>query len=144
MMSVLLITIFCMSGLSLLSYVYCWQDIRRGHPHILSLRQITNIMDRNRLNLLFGNPEPGYYYDLSPVMLAFITRFCGLYYYCEIAADIVCIFGVYHFMTYGAHSPLAGWFVLLAATCQGINFLYSVWLIRRWGHQIREEMEDIR
>src|SRR5437868_5178985 len=98
MIQFLLILIFCSSALSLLSYVYCWQDIRTGRPHIISLRQITTIMDRNRLNQMFGPPEKGYYYMLSPEQLYGLIQSRRWFYVCECAADITCALGVWLYM----------------------------------------------
>lgn len=142
-MTVFLLTaIFIAAALSLVSYLYCWWDIRGGHPHIISLRQITNIMDRHILDLLFGNHDRGYYYTLSPEKLVIFRRAWGGYYYREIAADGICMIGVYRYMTGLASPDTVGWFILLATVCQAINFAYSILLIRRWSHQIREELED--
>lgn len=142
MVSVLLITIFIISALSLISYVYCWQDIKTGRPHIITLRQITSIMDRKQLNILFGPPEPGYYYKLLPEMVTYLQNTYRLYYIRECAADIVCMAGVWRYMHAPDSAPGQIIFILLALTCQGINIIYSLWLVRKWRDQLREEMEN--
>ena len=138
----LLLAIFCSASLSLISYVYCWHDIRGGRPHILSMRQITSIMDRNRLNHIFGQPEPGYYYALSPVQLYEIIQNRRWFYTSECAADITCLLGVWLYMTGTLEDENALLFVLLAGTCQLINLAYSICLISKWRSQLREEIEN--
>lgn len=140
----LLTLIFIAAALSLISYVYCWQDIQRGQPHIISLRQITGIMDRNRITRLFGAPKPGYYYTLTPAMQAILTRRRQRFFYLECAADAVCAIGAWHFITAPSGTLTVGSFIVLAGLCQGINFFWSMWLVRKWAHQIREEMDDKR
>ena len=142
MIEFLLVAIFCSASLSLVSYIYCWHDIRNGRPHILSLRQITSIMDRNRLNQLFGKPEPGYYYLLTPDQLYGITQQCRWFYTCECAADITCIAGVWLYMTGTIGNANILLFTLLAGLCQMINLAYSIRLIRKWHGQLREEIEN--
>ena len=137
-----LICIFASAALSLLSYLYCWQDIQRGRPHIISLRQITTIMDRNRLNQMFGSPGPGYYYTLSPPQLLALVRWKQWFFYLECTADTACLLGVWLYMTGNGLQNSVGWFIVLAGLCQGINLAYSIWLIRKWSFQIREEIEN--
>lgn len=138
----LLVLIFISAGLSLVSYVYCWQDITSARPHILALRQITSIMDRNRLNALFGQPQPGFYYALKPEQVKALTsRFRG-FYLRECAAEIVCMAGVWRYMAGYASPAGQGAFIVLAIICQGINFIYSMWLIRKWRDQLQEELEE--
>ena len=142
MAEIFLIAIFIASALSLVSYVYCWNDIKSGRPHIITLRQITSIMDRNRLNAIYGAPEPGYYYRLSPETVAIIcARYRG-FYLRECAADLVCMLGVWRAMQGAAHPSGQTLFIALAFTCQAINILYSLWLVRKWRDQLREEMEN--
>lgn len=141
MSSVLLVTIFILAALSFLSYVYCWQDIKTARPHIITLRQITSIMDRHRLNALFGAPEPGYYYALAPqTVAALLSRYRG-YYLRECAADLTCMLGVWRYMQGGAATAPA-LFIVLGLTCQGINIVYSLWLVHIWRDQLREELEN--
>ncbi len=142
MTAFLLVAIFIFASLSLVSYVYCWADIKSGRPHILSLRQITNIMDRNRLNELFGKPEPGFFYKLSPEMLAKLIRMRQPFFLRECATDIVCIYGAWRFMTSEAPLLLLWLFVVLAMLCQAVNLLYSLILVKKWGGQIREEIDN--
>lgn len=144
MIGIVLGAIFIIAALSFLSYLYCWNDIQGGRPHIISLRQITNIMDRNVLDLLFGPHEPGYYYALSTEKLAIFRRAWGKYFYREITADGLCMLGAYRYMTGAAPGEWMGVFILLAALCQGINVYYSLRLVRQWAHQIREELDDWR
>lgn len=142
MVSFLLVSIFLAAALSLLSYLYCWWDIQSGSPHIISLRQITNIMDRHLLDRIFGAHKEGYVYELSPQKLAFIRLVWGGYYYRELAADTICMIGAYYYMTQAAAPAFVLLFIVLATTCQAINFVFSIRLVRRWKHQIREELED--
>jgi len=142
MIQFLLFTIFCSASLSLISYVYCWHDIRSGRPHILSLRQITAIMDRNRLNQLFGQPEPGYYYALTPAQLYEIIQRRRWFYTGECAADITCILGVWLYMMGIIANEKILLFLLLAGLCQVINLAYSIRLISKWRGQLREEIEN--
>ena len=138
----LLIVIFICAALSLLSYIHCWQDIRGGRPHIISLRQITSVMDRERINQWFGAPARGYYYKLSPEQLQSILRRRGWFFYTECAVDIVCLFGTWWFATGMGSAEMVWPFILLAGICQGVNLVYSFWLMRKWQHQIHEEMDN--
>jgi hypothetical protein len=140
-MSGLLLIILVISAMSLSSYVYCWRDVMGGRPHIISLRQITCIMDRSLLDVMFGKHEAGYRYLLSPSMRHWFRRQWGLYYLREISADWLCIIGALYFWFLPAH-PLTFSFVLLAVCCQGINIAQSVLLVRRWRHQIIEELDE--
>ena len=140
----LMVLIFLSAGLSLVSYVYCWQDITSGRPHILALRQITSIMDRNRLNAIYGQPEPGFYYPLSPQTVAQLTSRYRWFYMRECAAEAVCMLGVWRFMVGSGAPELQGLFVVLALLCQGVNFIYSLWLIRKWRDQLQEEIQQRR
>ena len=142
MMDALVLAIFVSAALSLLSYAYCWHDIRMGRPHIISLRQITGIMDRNRLNALFGKPEPGYYYKLSPTQLYGLIRKRRWFYITECTADSTCILGAWMAITGGMVEENIGFFIILAGTCQGINLIYSIWVVRKWHSQLREEIEQ--
>lgn len=144
MTTALLATLLLLSALSLVSYLYCWADILGGRPHIISLRQITGIMDRHKLTDLLGAPEPGYYFALSPQQLGWLKRRFSLNFYREAATDLVCTLGAYRYLNGTADPALAGWFITLAGLCQGINFGYSLWLVRRYAHQIGEEMDDLR
>lgn len=137
------LTVFLIATLSLASYLYCWNDVRRGRPHILSLRQVTLIMDREALNRLFGAPGPGYRYVLSAENVAAIARSRRVYVYSEIALDAICMLAAWSVVTHQALPALEDWLVLLAGLAQAINLAYSMWLIRKWGWQIREEIEDI-
>jgi hypothetical protein len=142
MAELLMVLVFLSAGLSLVSYVYCWQDITSGRPHILALRQITSIMDRNRLNAQYGQPEPGFYYTLTPAQIATLTSRFRLFYLRECAAEGVCMLGVWRFIS-GSGTPDLQWiFVFLAITCQGINFIYSIWLLRKWRDQLQEEIQQ--
>lgn len=142
MMGFLLVAIFCSASLSLISYIYCWNDIRGGRPHIISLRQITAIMDRNQLNRLYGKPEPGYYYVLSPAQRTGLIQSCRWFYTRECAADITCIIGVWLYMTRAIANNNILLFILLASLCQMINLVYSLCLISKWRDQLREEIEN--
>lgn len=138
----ILAVIVVMAILSLASYLYCWQDIHTGKPHIISLRQITGIMDRERLNERFGRPEANYRYTLKPEELKKLLRRYGPYFYQECAADMLCLMGAWYYLTDDDASYTAAlWFALLASLCQAINFAYSTWLVSKWGHQIREEID---
>jgi hypothetical protein len=142
MIQFLLVSIFFSAALSLISYVYCWQDIRSGRPHIISLRQITAIMDRKRLNRIFGMPEPGYYYPLSPELMYELIRKRRWFYTRECTADITCILGVWLYMTGRLPATYVGWFAALAGICQMINLVYSLFLISKWHSQLREEIDN--
>jgi len=141
MSALLLLVVLLLSALSLASYVYCWRDVMRGHPHIISLRQITCIMDRHLLDIMFGRHEAGYRYTLSPHARRWFARQWGGYWLREVAADAVCIIGALYFW-FMDDRPLMVSFLLLALTCQGINMVQSMWLVRRWRHQIIEELDD--
>ncbi len=142
MMEFLLLSIFCSASLSLLSYVYCWHDIRGGRPHILSLRQITTIMDRNRLNHMFGKPETGYYYVLKQAQREAVIRKWRWFYIRECTADITCIVGVWLYMTGTLQDENIVLFSVLASVCQMINLVYSFCLINKWQFQLREEIDS--
>src|SRR5207237_13513 len=77
-------------------------DIKSGKPHIISLRQITTIMDRDRLNHLFGTPQPGYRYRLSPEALHALLKSRRWFIYGEFGADILCLLDAGYDMTAGA------------------------------------------
>jgi hypothetical protein len=134
--------VFLIALVSLGSTVYCWNDIQRGHPRILSLRQITLIMDREALNRLFGKPDANFRYTLSPEMLAALLRSRSWYVYSEMAADMLCLYGASRYLNGVAPPSLAATFVLLAVLCQAVNIVYSLWLVHKWGWQIREEMGE--
>jgi hypothetical protein len=142
MVSFFLSSIAIVAALSLLSYLYCWSDIKSGRPHIIALRQITMVMDRARLNQWFGNPEPGYYYQLTPAQVASIIRSRRWFYVSECAADSVCLIGAWRVMIGAASEGTVVPFIILATLCQSINLLYSLWLIRKWRDQIQEELEN--
>jgi len=142
MTQALLILIFIAAAMSLVSYVYCWQDIKGGRPHIVSLRQITGIMDRNRLNRRFGIPETGYYYPLSPEQMQDLLRSRAWFFYGECTADAVCLLGVWLYMNGQGDSDFLWWFIALAGICQIINVGFSLWLVHKWREQIREEIEN--
>ncbi len=135
--------IFLVSLLSLASNLYCWNDIKSGRPHIISLRQITLIMDRHVLNRIFGEPQPGYRYPLSPSVLTQFIRARRGYVYREMTADLLCMLAAWRYWTGMAPAALEAWFVLIAGLCQGISLVYSLWLVRKWGHQIHEEISDL-
>ena len=141
MAELLLAAIFITAGLSLLSYIYCWQDIKSGRPHIITLRQITSIMDRHRLNAMFGSPQPGYYYPIPDTILKPMLAYYRSFYLSECLADSLCMLGAWRYMQ---HKDAQGQalFISLAFTCQAVNIIYSIWLIRKWGHQLREEFEN--
>lgn len=141
-MTLLLGLVFCAAGLSLLSYLYCWHDIQSGAPHIISLRQVTSIMDRERLNRLFGAPEPGYIYKLNPQRLKSFVRRHRYYIWRECAADLICMVGAWRYLAGDADPQGLPLFLLLATLCQGINILWSLYLVRKWAHQIKEELDD--
>jgi hypothetical protein len=141
MTSILLMTIFAIAGLSLISYLYCWHDLKGGRPHIISLRQITGVMDREQINAMFGKPEPGYYYRLEPAMLRETVAEQKWRYYGEVGADAVCLLGCYYYLNAGG--PMVVWFILLAGACQAISVGLSVHLVRKWWHQLAEEMDDL-
>jgi hypothetical protein len=142
MVEFFLMMIALASALSLLSYSYCWHDIKTGHPHIISLRQMTNVMDRNRLNNLFGRHDNRYRYHLSPPMLKSFIKNRQWFYHSEMTADAVCLAGAYLYLNADVSAASVGWFILLAGACQVINFAYSIWLVRKWAHQIREELGE--
>jgi hypothetical protein len=141
MSAIFLVLIFIMSALSLISYVYCWNDIKTGRPYILSLRQITSIMDREKLNQLFGPPGRGYFYKLAPHVLYTLLKERQYFYYRECAADVLCVFGAWRYMTHEVGDATTALFILLASACQGINLVYGYFLVKKWGGQIREEIE---
>lgn len=138
----MLVIIFFIAAISLASNLYCWKDIKNGRPHIISLRQITLIMDRNVLNRYFGPPETGYYYTLPDEALHRLIRACRVRIYWEAAADLVCMLGAWRTMAGVASPAFSTWFLLAAALCQGINIAFSVWLVYKWGWQIREELGE--
>lgn len=142
MMKLLLLAILLASSLSMMSYMYCWRDIRRGRPHIISLRQITNIMDRERLNALFGAPMPGYFYPLTKPAKAALVRTYQLHYYIECATDGVCVLGAWRYLVVHAGAAVVWRFIVLAAICQAINVVYSTCMVRKWAHQIKEEIDN--
>jgi hypothetical protein len=140
--SFLLVIIFIAAGMSLLSYVYCWIDILGGSPHIISLRQITAVMDRERLNLRFGPPDASYRYALDKPQLAALIRSRRGFFAAECTADALCLLGAWLYMGAGMDDSHIGWFILLAGLCQGINVGWSLWQVRKWAHQIVEEMDN--
>ena len=142
MTALLLILIFLFAGCSFVSFVYCWLDIRGGKPYILSLRQITGIMDRNIINSLYGMPQKGFIYPLSPKDIRHILNSRRMYFYRESLADSLCIFGSWRFMTQEASTGMLWTFLLLGGVCQGLNMLYSFQVLERWGDQIREELDS--
>jgi hypothetical protein len=142
MSSFLLVCIFVFSGMSLVSYIYCWLDMLGGKPYILSLRQITTIMDRSQLNQLFGKPGKGFYYTLTPQMIAAIIRTRKWYFFRECLADTLCVYGAWRFMMVESTPGTIWLFILLASACQGVNLLYSVQLVKKWGDQLREEIDN--
>lgn len=142
MAEILLVIIFIAAALSMMSYIYCWQDIKSGRPHIITLRQITSVMDRHVLNQIFGHPEPGYYYTLPPERASALLRRYRLFYLGELTADTVCMLGVWRYMQGLAHPDGQTAFILLGLACQGVNIIYSLWLVRKWRDQLREEMDN--
>lgn len=134
--------IFIGAGMSLLSYIYCWQEVRDGEPHILALRQITGIMDRHELNRLYGMPDEEFYYTLEPQQTQQLVKQYRLFFLAECAAEALCMLGVWRYMTGNADMRYLWLFMVLAVTCQAINFLYSMWLIRKWKDQLQEEVES--
>ncbi len=141
-MMLLLACVMLVAFLSLCSYLYCWHDIRRGRPHILSLRQITLIMDRNRLDSIFGHHQKGYYYQLNPAALAMIVRSRRGFVFFEVLADTFCLWGSYRYLAGLASMQTVGLFVVLAAVCQGIDVWFSMRLVRAWWPQIQEEIDN--
>ena len=138
----LLVGIFISAALSLLSYLYCWQDIKGGNPHIISLRQITSVMDRERLNRYFGPPMPGYYYTLTPQQVQGVVWRRFWFVSLECALDVTCLLGAWWFSHNGDHVLFVYGFICLGGLCQGLNFAHSFWLMRKWQHQLREEIEN--
>jgi hypothetical protein len=139
-MTLFLIGIVLISILTAGSYWFCWQDILRGRPNVLSMRQITLIMDRNKLDAIFGRHQPDYHYALAPEVLAALVRSRKFFVYSEIAAEAVCFIGAYRYLT-GVASPETLWlFVVLAVMCEGIDVWMSLSLIRKYWYQIEEEM----
>ena len=143
-MSLLLASIALISAISLCSWWYCWQDVRGGRPNILSLRQVTLIMDRNLLDTLYGKHGQGYIYTLNKPALAQITRDRRLFVYKEMLADMLCFAGAYRYFIGSAMPDYFPIFLLLATTYQGLSIWYSISLVRRWWHQIEEEMDNLR
>jgi len=142
MSELLLLLIFIIAALSCVSYLYCWHDIKSGRPHIITLRQITGIMDRNRLNSIYGPPQTGYYYPLAADTIRILLNHYRTFYICECAADAVCMLGVWRYMQQLAHPAGLALFIILALTCQGVNIIYSLWLVHKWRDQLREELEN--
>jgi hypothetical protein len=138
----LLILIFISAALSLFSYWYCWRDMAAGRPHIISLRQITGVMDRTRLDAYFGKHQSGYHYALSPQQVAGIVSRRRSFLFGECMLEGLCIFGAWWFATIAQGSSLVVPFMMLAGMCQAINLLYSFVLMRKWQHQIYEELEN--
>ncbi len=141
MSAFLLAIIVCSALFSLISYVYCWHDIRTGRPHIISLRQITSIMDRNRLNDLFGRHVTGYYYELTQTQLTHLIQIRRWFYISECSADALCIVAAWFALTGVTNPENTPLIVVLTGLCQGINLVYSFWLISKWHPQLREEIE---
>ncbi len=139
-MMLFLVGIILISILSAGSYWFCWQDIKRGRPSILSMRQVTLIMDRKRLDAIFGRHQSDYTYQLSPEVLAALMRMRSFFVYSEIAAEVVCFVGAYRYLTGMASPDYAGIFIMLACCCQFIDIWMSVSLIRKYWHQVEEEM----
>ncbi len=139
-MTLFLIIIMLISVMTAGSYWFCWQDILRGRPHILSMRQVTLIMDRNRLDAVFGRHKEGYVYELSPQSLSALVKARRFFVYSEMTAEFVCFVGAYRYLNDMAAPEFVGLFVLLAGLCQGIDIWMSIRLIRRYWHQIEEEM----
>jgi hypothetical protein len=137
---ILLLIVLVVSLLSFASYMYCWRDIMTGNPHILSLRQMTTIMDRHVLNLIFGAHEKDYRYWLSPTGLIWFRKQWSGYYYREIAADALCAIGALYFLSKNTPQEVTTAFLLLAITCQGITIYSAVIQVKRWRHQIEEEL----
>ncbi|MGE0755332.1 MAG: hypothetical protein AB7L92_09280 [Alphaproteobacteria bacterium] len=131
-----------MSAVSLCSWVYCWRDVLDGKPGILSLRQVTLIMDRHKLDEIFGRHGPGYVYELSPQAIALVKRNYSIFVYSEMAADILCFIGVYRFFTGDMSQAIVPMFTLVASMYQLVALWYSLRLVRQWWHQIEEEMDN--
>jgi len=142
MIQFLLIAIFICAAMSMLSYIYCWQDVKSGRPHIISLRQVTSIMDRERLTRWLGPPQPGYFYALSPEQLQDIMRRRAWFIYAECALDGLCIFGAWWYSDSDAPESAVLGFLALAGLAQAVNLCYSFFLIRKWKHQLREELDN--
>jgi hypothetical protein len=140
-MTGVLFLIFGCAAVSLLSYLYCWQDIRGGAPHIISLRSVTYIMDRHQLNHLYGEPDRRWRYHFPPETLKrFKARWSGQF-LLAIGADSSCLLGAYRYLTEQGAPVFLPWFVLLAGGYQALSYIWSYLLVHRWGHQIREEIE---
>jgi hypothetical protein len=134
--------IFISAGMSLISYIYCWQEVRSGTPHILALRQITSIMDRNSLNQRYGKPDLGYNYTLTEEQVDELLATYRSFFLRECATEITCMFGVWRYMTGAAPSQYVWLFIALAVAVQGVNLAYSMWLIRKWRDQLQEETDS--
>lgn len=139
----LIILVGCISVLSLGSWLYCWNDVQKGRPNILSLRQITLIMDRHRLDALYGKHGSGYIYELSKESLQQINRDRRMFVYSEMLADGCCFFGVYRYFTGTMDTSLLPLFMTLAIAYQSLSLWYSMTLVKRWWHQIAEEMSGL-
>lgn len=134
--------IFISAGMSLISYIYCWQEVRSGTPHILALRQITSIMDRHVLNERYGKHDLGYNYTLSPEEIKKMLAEHRSFFFRECAVEIICMLGVWRYMTGVAPQRYVWLFILLALAVQAVNLVYSMWLIRRWREQLLEEPDS--
>lgn len=143
-MNLLLASIALVSVISLCSWWYCWRNVLSGQPNILSLRQVTLIMDRNLLDALYGKHGPGYIYTLNPHALRQIIRSRRLFVYGEMLADAVCFIGAWRYFGGMADFTLLPWFLAIAITYQALSVWYSLKLIRSWWHQIEEEMDNLR
>ena len=141
MMSFLLVLIFISSMLSLMSYVHCWRDVKSGRAHVISLRQISSVMDRTVFNGWFGAPQPGYFYVLTPEQVKWFLRRYAWPVYGECAADAACLFGAWWFASGWGKEEVLLVFVLLAGLCQAMSLGYYFWLMRQWRDQIHEEID---
>jgi hypothetical protein len=140
MMLLCLAIIALLAALSLVANIHAWRDIQAGNPYILSLRQVTRIMDRARLQALFGQCDARYLFTLSAHQRKVVVRLWGLPMALDMAGDVACMAGVYY---YGVIQPPgeAHWFFIsFALWYQSLGFWDSWRQVKAWRHQIDEEL----
>lgn len=139
-MTLLLIAIMGYALLSLASWWFCWRNVMGGRPHILSMRQITLIMDRERLDTLYGKHKPGYVYELNEAALGQIKRQHRGNMIKEMAADLLCLVGSYNYLMSDEPAGSMLTFAMFAGIYQMLTLWYSFKLVNPYWEQINEEM----
>jgi len=127
-----------LSAYSLYSTIISWRAVRTGRVHIDIIRDLTGLIDKNEITELFGNPDAGLSYPVTPGGIKKARAPFSILLSNEVV-DVI-IIALLGFALYDGDTAL-GWIILAAIAVYTITgYILAAYLIATHIEQLEDEI----